>query len=126
MVLGKSYGLLLKSMGKSQKDVAESTGVSTVQISRFINDKSGISAASLSSLLDEVGIDLQDIIMKKVNDDNFPSPSSEDECVLWMLKKMDRTGKHTYIRSLAWAFKASQKEKLPKNMQVFMNKTLKV
>lgn len=124
--LGKVFGLLLKNLNKSQKEVSSGTGISTSQINRFLKGKNDLSTPNLLLLLEEVGIDLKEIILKKTKGIPDDIVTSEEECVLWLLNRLDKVGRQTYVKSLAWAYSVSSEEKIPKRIQEFINQKLSV
>lgn len=107
--LGEKLAMLLKSTKKKQAHVAENLDMPVSQLNRFLCGRSDLSSANLTAVLKEVGIDLEEIISKKIGNQVEPDSeiASKSDCLLFLFESLDELGKQTTLAQLAWASQLS-------------------
>lgn len=123
-MVGHNFGLLLKHKSISQKEVSARTGISAAQINKFINGKSDLSLQNFVTLLESVDVNINEIIKNKIADGH--DVASDEDCMAFLFRKLDKIGKQTYLKNLSWAVSVSVKEKLPSKVQKFIQNSLKL
>lgn len=125
--LGKKLSILAKSQGKSQTAIADNLGLPPSQINRFLKGHSDCSANNLVLILNELGINLEEIVSQKIRKHGNISESeieSVNDCVQFLFKSLDNLGQQAYLSNLAWAAKLSKKGKFPNKVDEILKKEL--
>jgi transcriptional regulator with XRE-family HTH domain len=118
--VGEKLAMLAKSKGKSQKGISSNLEMPVSQLNRFFRGHSDLSSNNLNVVLKELGIDLEEIISKKIREhagiDELNLSSSED-CLIYLFRKLDPIGKQTCLNNLAWSNRIASDEKLPTQVE---------
>jgi transcriptional regulator with XRE-family HTH domain len=125
--LGEKLAMLAKSTEKSQTEICGNLEMPASQLNRFFRGHSDLSSSNLNAVLKELGIDLEEIISKKIRkhaDIDDGRIETAADCVHFLFNNLDELGKQTHLNTLAWAVKASTKTKLPEKVEEILHKEL--
>lgn len=123
--IGEKLALLAKSQGKTQAEIADHIGMAPSQLNRFFKGNSEFNTQNLLSVLNILGIDLEEIISRKTRkfaDIDEAKIENVYDCLNYMFKNIDELGQQTYLNQLAWATKATTKKSLPEKVQAIIEK----
>ncbi len=113
-------GVLVKTSGKSQTDIAENVAMPVSQLNRFLRGHSSLTSTNLTAVLTELGIDLDEIISSRIRKSaevEEEKIESADDCVRFLFSNLDEFGKQTYLKNLAWAARVSSGNSFPPRVE---------
>lgn len=120
--IGLSLFDLSRILKKSQTEMSESTGVTTVAINRFFKGHSELSLSNFILVSRELGIDLEKIIsdeiLKNSNSDKKLF-ETKAEMYSFLFENLPLIPKQTALKSLAWTYSVSGKKELPTEIKDF-------
>lgn len=118
--LGERLALLAKSQGKSQAEIADQINMAPSQLNRFFKGHCDIYANNAFDILKELGLDIEDIVLKRLKDVaelEQSDPKSKNETILFLYNRLDELGKQTVLAQLLWAVKLGNKDAIPKKLE---------
>lgn len=124
--LGEKLAMLAKSTGKSQTNISESLAMPASQLNRFFRGHSDLSSSNMTAVLKELGIDLEEIVSKKISYHTGHEESAGrnlSSSVDFLLNSLDDLGKQTILSQLLWAAKLS-KAKFPTDVEKRIKKEI--
>lgn len=125
--LGEKIAMLVKTTGRTQSQISEKIGMPVSQLNRFLNGHSDLTSDNLVLVLKAVGIDLHDLVSKKIKsefDQDHQHIESSVDCLEFLYGKLDEIGKQTYINNLAWAARLASSDPLPINVEELVKKEI--
>ncbi len=103
VVIGRKVSLLAKALDMSQTELANRSGVSRVSLNRFFRGQSELRLSDLVSILEVLGIDLENIVQSKlssVTGEKSTSLSGLGSEIELILQSMSTLGRRSYLGHL--------------------------
>lgn len=103
VAIGRKVSLLAKALDMSQTELASRSGVSRVSLNRFFRGQSELRLSDLVSVLEVLGVDLENIIQSKlsaVTGEKGTSLSGIGSEIEFILQSMTPLGRRSYLGHL--------------------------
>ena len=126
--IGKSLFDLSRLLKKSQTEMSEVTGVTTVAINRFFKGHSELSLSNFILISKELGIDLEKIIYDEIQKNsglNKKTFKSKADMYSFLFENLPLIPKQTALKSLAWTYSVSGTKQLPIEIDEFIKTEVK-
>lgn len=127
--LGQSLSVLCKLTGLSQTALAEHLQVPASQINRFFRGHSDVYASSFLLILKKLGIDIEDLIFKKIHDrsahfqkEAVCEPHNAREAVVYLYDQLSVLDQETVLNQLLWTVKNHRADLISQNMEARLQK----
>lgn len=121
--IGKSILDLSRLHKKTQTELSDVTGITTVGINRFFKGHSELSLSNIILLALELGIDLEKIFadeVQKISGGNKNTFQSKAEMYSYLFENLPKIPKQTALKSLAWTYSVSGNKELPSEINEFI------
>lgn len=125
--LGERLALLAKTQGKSQAEIADRINMAPSQLNRFFKGHCDIHANNAIEILKELGLDIEDLLLKRLKDATDlenSDPNSKNETILFLYNKLDELGKQTVLAQLLWAVKVGNSNALTRKLETEIRKEI--
>ena len=102
--IGEKINFLIQGMKVKQVEISNSTGISTSQLNKFLNGNSELNSQNLIKLLCFIGIDINEIINKKIakiGNFKISSDMNPGESFEVLINLMNKTEKKAAIEHLS-------------------------